>query len=186
MAIVIHPARFIPLPLRSVERHTRGISITSKHADTFSRVRPSGLTRRDYLREGLLRTRGGVEGEGTKPKEKEDDGKRVGGRLERATRGQVATRNQGTSEPPSSHARNLQLPATRDIHTLLGPMAGKRAKPINTPSKNAPARYLVLVRACTRAKWWLDSFYTRAPTPRAYASGCNVNMRYAAALRSSV
>lgn len=58
---------------------------------------------------------------------KGERGKRVGGRLERANaRGQVATKNQGTSEPPSSHARNLQLPPSRPrryiyiyIYTLL-------------------------------------------------------------------
>ena len=79
-------------------------------------------------------------------------GKRVGSRLERAARGQVATRNQGTSEPPSSHARNLQLPP-RDIQTLLGPMAGKRASRSTHPRKTHPRVTLcwcVAVCACTR------------------------------------
>lgn len=58
-------------------------------------------------------------------------GKRVGGRLERASaRGQVATKNQGTSEPPSSHARNLQLPPSRPRRytytLLLGPQLDSR------------------------------------------------------------
>lgn len=92
------------------------------------------------LREGLQAARPRGAGRAREEAERKGGrGKRVGSRLERAVRGQVATRNQGTSEPPSSHARNLQLPS-RDIHTLLGPMAGKRAnEPMNIPSKNAPA-----------------------------------------------
>jgi len=62
---------------------------------------------------------------------KGERGKRVGGRLERASaRGQVATKNQGTSEPPSSHARNLQLPPSRPRRytytLLLGPRLDSR------------------------------------------------------------
>lgn len=69
--------------------------------------------------------------------------KRVGGRLERASaRGQVATKNQGTSEPPSSHARNLQLPPSRPKRYTytrcfwgLGSIAGKPTA--GAPSKSA-------------------------------------------------
>lgn len=82
-----------------------------------------------------------VEAEG-----KRGRGKRVGSRLERAARGQVATRNQGTSEPPSSHARNLQLPAKRYTHAV-GADGRQASEPINTPSKNAPAR-----TPCTRVQ----------------------------------
>lgn len=116
-----------------------------------SSIRPCGLPRRDCSAKGC-RPRATREEEAREEGERKGGrGKRVGSRLERAARGQVATRNQGTSEPPSSHARNLQLPP-RDIHTLFGADGRQASEPMNTPSKNAPVRTLCwCARTCTRA-----------------------------------
>lgn len=100
------------------------------------------------LAKGCKRGRRG-EGREERSEGKGGRGKRVGSRLERAARGQVATRNQGTSEPPSSHARNLQLPPRRYTHAV-GADGRQASEPINTPSRNAPARYPVCVCVCTR------------------------------------
>lgn len=101
-----------------------------------------------------------------------------GGRLERASaRGQVATKNQGTSEPPSSHARNLQLPPSRPRRYTytrcfwgLGSIAGKPAA--GAPSKSAslargmsdtrgPDRCVRLVRNLN-----ITTVSLRGPVPR--------------------
>ena len=128
------------------------ISITSKHADTFSDLRPTGLWPGVItLARGCKRGPGGGEREERGREESSEGkggrGKRVGSRLERAARGQVATRNQGTSEPPSSHARNLQLPPRRYTHAV-GADGRQASEPINTPSRYAPARYPARVRVC--------------------------------------
>lgn len=86
----------------------------------------------------------------------------------------MATRNQGTSEPPSSHARNLQLPPKRYTHAV-GADGRQASEPINTPSRNAPARTLhacahdssTCTRFFTTDKWWSDrsAFILRAFLP---------------------
>lgn len=95
--------------------YVKGCSSEIRNGDWYTAYRNTGGGEGGR---GGVRVMCGREMEG-----KGERGKRVGGRLERAgARGQVATKNQGTSEPPRSHARNFQLPPSRPkryTYTLL-------------------------------------------------------------------
>lgn len=149
----------------------RGISITSKHADTFSDLRPSALWR------GVITSRrvAGCDGGG-------GGGRR--GRRKRRTRKEgwqspreSSTRTGGDEKPGNLRATEFSRAkppaATKRYTHAVGADGRQASEPINTPSKNAPARTLrpcpasvfpssARASTCTRLSDRLDTVLLRS------------------------